>query len=146
VTLVRLERLRSPGAMAPRECGSCTVCCTVMAVTELRKPSRRACEHVDPEGCRIHPGRPAGCRLFHCLWLRGAVAGDEALRPDALGVMFDYFVTRATGEEHLIAFEVWPGALDEPAARSVLDALARTHAVRLSYRDGRWSELAREPP
>lgn len=143
MTLVRLERLRSPGAMAPRECGDCTVCCTVMAVTELRKPSRRACEHVGREGCQIHPERPASCRLFHCLWLRGAVAGDEALRPDALGVMFDYFVTRDTGEEHLIAFEAWPGALDEPAARSVLEELARTHAVRLSYRDGRWSELAR---
>ena len=47
---------------------------------------------------------------------RALTVADEALRPDALGVMFDYFVTRGTGEEHLIAFELWPGALDEPAA------------------------------
>ena len=146
MTLVRIERLRSPGALAPRECGDCTVCCTVMAVTELRKPSRRACEHVGRDGCRIHPERPASCRLFHCLWLRGAVAGDESLRPDAFGVMLDYFVTRDSGEEHLIAFEVWPGALDEPASRALLEELSRTRAVRLSYRDGRWSELARETP
>lgn len=132
--------------MTPRECGDCTVCCSVMAVTELRKASRRSCEHVGPEGCRIHPERPASCREFHCLWLRGVVAGDEALRPDALGVMFDYFVTRGTGEEHLIAFELWSGALDEPAARSLLEELARTREVRLSYRDGRWSTLAPDPP
>lgn len=114
-----------------------------MAVTELRKPSRRACDHVGAEGCAVHPERPAGCRAFHCLWLRGAIGADEALRPDALGVMFDYFVTRGTGEEHLLAFEVLPGALDAPAARAVLDALAGSHEVRLSYRDGRWSALSR---
>jgi hypothetical protein len=144
VTLVRLERLRSPGALAPRECGDCTACCTLMAVTELRKPSRRACDHVGREGCAIHPERPASCREFHCLWLRGAVAGDEALRPDALGVMFDYFVTRGTGETHVLAFELWPGALDEPAARGIIAELGRAHEVRLSYRDGRWSAVGGE--
>lgn len=142
MSLVRLDRLRSPGALPPRACGACTVCCTVMAVTELRKPSRRACEHVGAAGCAIHPERPQGCRDFHCLWLRGAVAGGDEARPDALGVMFDYFVTRATGEEHLLAFEVWPGALDAPAARALLEAFARDREVRLSYRDGRWSALS----
>ena len=131
--------------MASRECGACTVCCTVMAVTELRKPSRRACDHVGRAGCRIHPDRPLGCREFNCLWLRGAVAGDEALRPDVLGVMFDFFVTRDTGETHLLAFEVWPGALEDPASRALVEAFARTQEVRLSYRDGRWSALAAEP-
>lgn len=144
--LVRLERLRSPGAMGARECGDCTACCAVMAVAELRKASRRACDHVGREGCRIHPERPASCREFHCLWLRGAVAGDEALRPDALGVMFDHFVARDTGEAHLLAFEVWPGALDAPAARALVEEFARGHEVRLSYRDGRWSALAADGP
>jgi uncharacterized protein len=144
VTLLRLERLRAPGAMPARACGDCTACCTLMAVTELRKPSRRACDHVRTGGCAIHPERPAGCRLFHCLWLRGAVGVDEAQRPDALGVMFDYFVTPASGEEHTLAFEVWPGALDAPAARAIVDALARSREVRLSYRDGRWSAVAAE--
>ena len=129
--------------MAPRECGACTVCCSVMAVTELRKPSRRACDHVGPTGCAVHAERPTSCRQFHCLWLRGAVAGDDALRPDALGVMFDYFVTRDTGETHLLAFEAWPGALDGAEARALLAELARDHDVRVSYRDGRWSELSR---
>ena len=112
-----------------------------MAVTELRKPSRRACDHVGYDGCRVHPERPASCREFHCLWLRGAVAGDESLRPDALGVMLDYFVERTTGDEHLLAFELWPGAFEQPAARALLEELAREREVRLSYRDGRWSAL-----
>lgn len=143
MTLVRLDRLRAPGALAPRACGDCTACCTLLAVTELSKPSRRACDHVGREGCAIHADRPASCRAFHCLWLRGALAGDEASRPDALGVMFDHFVTRGTGEAHLLAFEVWPGALDAPAARALVDELARDHEVRLSYRDGRWSAVSR---
>ena len=66
---VRVERLRAKGAMEGRACGECTVCCTVMAVPELHKPNRRACDHVCDEGCAIHAERPQDCRDFHCLWL-----------------------------------------------------------------------------
>lgn len=110
-----------------------------MAVTELRKPSRRACEHVGRDGCRAHAERPPSCREFFCAWMRGAMAPDESLRPDALGVMVDWFTTRATGESHLLAFEVWPGAFDTPEARAVLAELARSQELRLSHRDGSWS-------
>jgi Fe-S-cluster containining protein len=30
----------------------------------LRKPPRRQCRFLDPEGCSIHPVKPAQCRLF----------------------------------------------------------------------------------
>jgi Fe-S-cluster containining protein len=115
-----------------------------MAVPELHKPNRRACAHVTEEGCSIHDRRPEDCRLFHCLWLRGAITGDEATRPDALGVMFDQFTVREDQSTHTLAFELWSGALDSPAARAVIDELAHTFKIALSYRDGRWSEIA--PP
>ena len=127
-----------------RECGSCTACCAVLAIVELAKPARRACDHLCRAGCGIYEARPASCREFHCLWLRGALDGGEALRPDALGVMFDYFQRASTGETHLIAHELWPEAFDSEAAQSLLSELVQRGDVQLSYRDGRWSTLGRE--
>ena len=117
-----------------------------MAVPELRKPNRVACEHVYAQGCSIHERRPEDCRLFHCLWLRGAIAGDERTRPDVLGVMFDQFTLREDQSTHTLAFELWLGALDGEAARAALAELAQQFKIALSYRDGRWSELSREEP
>lgn len=134
--IVRVDRLRARGAAALRGCGPCTACCTVMAVTELNKPMRRACDHVGRDGCRIHPERPSSCREFHCLWLRGAVGDGDETRPDALGVMFDHFTTRGTDDQHTLAFELWPGALESPAAAALLDALAASRVVHVSRRDG----------
>ncbi|MFO0562659.1 MAG: hypothetical protein U0269_31870 [Polyangiales bacterium] len=143
---VRLDRLRSIGAAPTRACGECTACCTLMAVPELHKRNRVACEHVCAQGCSIHERRPEDCRLFHCLWLRGAIEGDAQTRPDALGVMFDQFTLREDQSTHTLAFELWPGALDTEEARAVLHELAQEFKIALSYRDGRWSELSREEP
>lgn len=140
MSFVSLDRLRAPGAAKGRACGPCTACCVVLSIVELRKPARRACDHLRDDACGIHPDRPESCRAFHCAWLRGALGDDLALRPDALGVMIDHFVLRGTGEAHTLAFELWEGALESPEARAVLDALSRAHAVARSHRDGRWSE------
>ena len=145
MSLVRLERLLAGPAPDAPACGGCTACCTVMAVVELRKPGRRACDHVARDGCRVHAERPASCREFHCAWVRGAVAGGEATRPDALGVMFDSFVERGDDVTRVIAFELWPGALDGALARSVVEGLAAGHEVALSRRDGTWSAVGPSP-
>lgn len=142
---VSVDRLRAPGALRGRSCDGCTVCCTVMAVPELHKGSRRACDHVGRDGCRAHDTRPESCRLFHCAWLRGAIDGGDDMRPDALGVMVDYFIERGTGAEHLIAFELWAGAIEAPLAQSALRALAAVGPLTISHRDGRWSTLAPPP-
>lgn len=139
VSLVSVERLLSGSVPPDRACGDCTACCTVMAVTELRKPSRRACDHVGRDGCRVHDARPESCRAFNCAWLRGVIAGGEAHRPDALGVMFDSFVERGSGATRVLAFELWPGALDAEPARAVVASLAAAHEVHVSRRDGAWS-------
>jgi len=114
-----------------------------MAVPALGKPGRRACDHLCDEGCGIHAERPGECRAFNCLWLRGAVEGGDATRPDVLGVMLDHFTHTADGTAHTLAFELWAGALDTHAARAVLDALCAEHDVAVSYRDGRWSTRSR---
>lgn len=144
MTQVLDAHLLADHAAPGRECGNCTACCTTLAIVELNKPARRACDHLCRAGCGIYEARPASCREFHCLWLRGALDGDESLRPDALGVMFDYFRMASTGETHLIAHELWPGAFESEAAQSLLNELVQRGDVQLSYRDGRWSTLGRD--
>jgi hypothetical protein len=121
-----------------RQCGECTACCTVLAVTELGKPMRWACDHLGCAGCRVYGERPQSCRAFDCLWLRGGVGPDESFRPDRLGVIFDSFTSPRTNEARYVAFEVWNGAFEGPAASATIEETARGREVQLSYRDGTW--------
>ena len=52
-----------------RQCGSCMLCCKVMRVPELNKPSGTLCTHALPgKGCAIREHRPRSCRTFFCGW------------------------------------------------------------------------------
>ena len=53
-----------------RECGSCSLCCKLMDVPEV-KPRHDWCPHARPGqgGCAIYQHRPELCREFHCMWL-----------------------------------------------------------------------------
>ena len=61
-----------------RQCDSCTLCCKVMAVTELQKTRGTWCKHCSPgKGCGIYATRPAECRSFFCGWLLDPRLGPE---------------------------------------------------------------------
>jgi|GEM_PF-871960 len=130
-----------------RRCGSCTACCTVLAIIELHKPARWACDHVNCQGCGIYEDRPSSCREFNCAWLRNEIPGDtsrdESLRPDRLGVMFDSFYSTATNKDRFVAFELWHGACDEPRAAALLGEVSASREVDLSYRDGTWRTIGK---
>lgn len=66
-----------------RKCGSCTLCCTALAVPELGKKTGEPCKHLTPTGCGIYEDRPLSCRAFECMWLQGA--GRHETRPDYTG-------------------------------------------------------------
>jgi hypothetical protein len=52
-----------------RLCGSCTLCCTVMEVSDLHKPAGVTCSHLAAgRGCTIRDERPQACRRFFCGW------------------------------------------------------------------------------
>jgi hypothetical protein len=74
-----------------RECGPCTLCCTLLRVDELRKlggvPCRALRRAPAAPGCSIHATRPGVCRAYACLWLSGGL--EEADRPDLLGAILD---------------------------------------------------------
>jgi Fe-S-cluster containining protein len=71
-----------------RICGSCTLCCKVMAITALNKPMNKWCEFCDKGvGCKIYPTRPSECRTFDCLWLRDEKFPDE-FKPQKSKIVF----------------------------------------------------------
>jgi hypothetical protein len=70
------------GKSAPfpgRECGTCSLCCKLIAVKELKKPEGKWCLHCAPGkgGCQIYEQRPSSCQDFHCGWLQTDLFGDE---------------------------------------------------------------------
>lgn len=64
-----------------RECGSCTLCCTVTRVPEFNKSENTMCDKCD-NGCTIYNQRPESCKKFRCEWLNGDLNEDS--RPDKI--------------------------------------------------------------
>lgn len=60
-----------------RTCGSCSLCCKLMAVPDVT-PANAWCTHCAPGhgGCRIYGTRPEPCREFACMWLIDAKFAD----------------------------------------------------------------------
>lgn len=77
-------------------CGSCTLCCRVTSVPELRKPVGKWCSHVEAGvGCRIYDRRPNSCRSFECYWYSHSKLSAH-LRPNEIGVMFEQLKGKKT--------------------------------------------------
>ena len=73
---------------ATRQCGSCTLCCKVLAVAALEKPAGVWCRHCRPgQGCGIYEERPQECRTFGCLWLADPNFPEE-LKPERSKLVF----------------------------------------------------------
>ena len=79
----RVERVRD------RACGSCSLCCKLVAVGKkdesFQKPQGVWCEHCAKPRCRVYETRPNACREYKCLWLRGLFAEED--RPDRAGLV-----------------------------------------------------------
>jgi uncharacterized protein len=77
-----------PAIVPGKSCGSCTKCCTVLAIPELKKPAWQECRHVAAGcGCKIYPDRPSACRKFICGWLLDPNMGPD-LKPENCHVVF----------------------------------------------------------
>jgi uncharacterized protein len=115
----------APPIVPGKSCGSCTLCCTVMGVPELKKRPWDRCPHVAAgAGCTIYSERPAGCRTFICGWLLDPSMGPE-LKPDACHIVF-----YQRNELHIMAAcdPAHPGAWREPGVRAFMHQLARSLA------------------
>lgn len=119
----RLAKKQFAKVAARRECGECSVCCTLLGVPELVKPRGQKCLHeCGPKGCAIYEQRPKPCRDFNCLWRQGLFS--EALRPDRLGVMFTVTNEKSRyGRQLTVVREVEEGAIER--AMPILQVMAK---------------------
>ncbi len=79
--------VQTPLPVTPRTCGTCTVCCSALAVKELHKPYYTPCKHQCNKGCTIYNTKPTSCTGFECIWL-AIDKLPENTRPDRLGAIF----------------------------------------------------------
>lgn len=104
-----------------RGCGSCTACCTLMAVDMAplpgpSKPARKPCQHLCKRGCGVYEAKPNACSDFICGWLATQLSDDNRMpkqwRPDRLGAIVDVNEV-GTITVHLEKDDVWqrPGQL-----------------------------------
>lgn len=62
-----------PRIVPGRECGTCLLCCKVMAIDALEKPPGVWCKHIKRGvGCEIYDTRPTECRRYYCHWMMDA--------------------------------------------------------------------------
>lgn len=56
--------------MTKRECGTCRLCCKLLAIPTISKPAGYDCPHwTKKTRCSIYDTRPVECRRFACGWL-----------------------------------------------------------------------------
>ena len=129
-----------------RSCGDCQACCTVIQVTELKKPLWTRCDNQCDTGCGIYEDRPESCAGFECLWLQGSLERDgtvkETYRPDRLGVIFDHQPKSPLGKV-IKVFEVWDGGSNSTRVRKMIDKLATAWIVVVFREDTR---VVKGPP
>lgn len=137
--------------MRGRECGGCSLCCRLLPMAEIGKPSGARCPKQCSTGCRIYDARPFACRVWSCRWLVDDAEADLK-RPDRSHYVVDPlpdFVTvrdDATGQEaKLGVVQVWvdpahPDAHREPGLRRYLARIGERQGyaalIRYSSRDG----------
>jgi hypothetical protein len=113
----------APSIAPGKTCGSCTKCCTVLGIPELKKRAWDRCPHVElGTGCTIYAERPSSCRKFICGWLMDPDMGPD-LKPEKCHVVF-YQIN----EQHILACcdADYPGAWRAPNVTEFLHRLARS--------------------
>lgn len=109
--------------MSERTCKNCDVCCHILEVRELNKPSHKNCNHrAEGGGCGIYNDRPSICREWNCAYILELLPDEERFRPNNLGLMF-YPVSAKNndlGLSMLMGQEVWAGAITGADAKTII--------------------------
>ena len=81
---------RVTGIVDGRGCKGCTLCCKLLAISELEKPCATWCTHCDMKrGCKVHGSHPQECRDFYCGYLTNS-ALDERWNPAKCRIVLTY--------------------------------------------------------
>jgi hypothetical protein len=114
-----------PPIVPGKSCGSCTKCCTVMGIAELKKPAWEECPNVVKGiGCKIYADRPPSCRQFICGWLLDPYMGPD-LKPENCHVVF-----YQRSAQHIVATcdDAYPDAWRKPNVVEFLHRLAKANS------------------
>ncbi len=112
--------------MADRNCGECTLCCKLMGVPELKKPSAKWCVSCDQgKGCTVYEERPQSCRNFQCFWLMDETFPDE-FRPDRINALAAFNDVKDSCVLHVDPAK--PRAMSSPKVNALIDALLKSYA------------------
>lgn len=104
-------------------CGTCTLCCKLIGVKELKKPAGKWCEFCKPgKGCMVYPDRPPSCIDFECGWLLSNLPVE--FRPDNLHIII-------TGESNKVGAVIlhqdpnFPNSVETKNGKRLLELFAR---------------------
>jgi hypothetical protein len=119
-------------------CGSCSLCCKVKSISELKKPMNTWCSHCDKsQGCRIYdtPEKPPSCTAYTCLWYETQSFEDpsrrlpERFRPDHTKVVVDIPGNLENPAAIFWIDPSYPSAMRSEENQFLVRALATEHAV-----------------
>lgn len=112
--------------MNARSCGECTLCCKLMGVPELKKPSAKWCADCDQgKGCTVYETRPPSCRNFQCFWLSDEGFPDD-FRPDRIGALAAFNDSPDSAVLHVDPAK--KRALSSPRVDALIKALLKTYS------------------
>jgi hypothetical protein len=109
-----------------RSCEGCEMCCTIMAVRELEKPTWTACALLAPAGgCSVWGDHPATCKSFACLWRGSGILLPPDLFPADCGFMLALDPAETWPTVVKVCAEASrPDAWDTPRNREIFARLA----------------------
>ena len=128
--------------IASRPCGGCTACCTVLEVSELKKPLGITCAMVGENGCKCYSERPKSCRDYLCGWKLGH--GNDASRPDLCGILFSPVEGSSPVHPGSVVHEVWEGAFEHPANQVLMNEVASKGLMLVLIKNG-WPKRIMAP-
>ncbi|SEC27640.1 zinc/iron-chelating domain-containing protein [Bradyrhizobium erythrophlei] len=136
-----------PVAPTVRQCGSCTLCCKVLEVTDLGKPVNTVCNHIRAGGgCDIYNERPRQCRSFSCAWLQGHL--DDDWYPETAGMVPHFGLDALNVQVDLDDPDRWReepyfNKLCELSLKGLRVSEGRPYATLVIVGDGRYLLLGR---
>lgn len=115
-----------------RECGACTLCCTLVPVEELGKKANTDCsDQIRGKGCAVYANRCISCRFWECQWMAKPDETRFIRRPDECHYVIDMMPDVIRMQEpggpviELAVVQVWvdpdwPDAHEDEALRAYL--------------------------
>jgi hypothetical protein len=146
--------------MNARSCGDCTLCCTLIPVSEINKAAGKQCWFLRKRkgGCLVYRGPmfPRSCKLWSCGWLLNMDA-EHLARPDNAHYVIDpspdYIVVSAADGTHgrLPVVQIWidpkfPDAHRNPNLRAWINRRAKTHGQAALIRFNSSDAIVLLPP